>query len=57
MVADGRCAVDISLVPNTPQAHASGVQLYTAAYVLLHHCAGRSPSQGGIAMDIGKFRH
>ena len=55
--ADGLCAIDISLLPSAPDAHASGVQLYTAAYVVISACVGDSPSQGGIAVDIGKLGH
>ena len=54
-IADGLCAIDISLLASAPDAHASGVQLYTAAYVMISACAGNSPSQGGVALDIGKF--
>lgn len=57
LTADGLCAIDISLKPSAPYAHTSGVQLYTAAYVLINTCAAGSPSQGGVAVDIGKPCH
>ena len=55
--ADGLCKVQIFLIAPATIAHASTSQIKAAALAIYDQCgAGRTPSKGGVASNIGTHR-
>lgn len=55
MTVNGRCYINFGLMPRQVSARASGQEVASAVDYLISNCVRGTPSQGGMAYDVGVY--